>query len=201
MLKVGMTVSVNYELSGDDDLVEYFEEVLKGNDKVVVFSMDFESYQIWLEDCDFAISMDIVSHQDFPERFECKPCNHFYQVKEKASFKCPCCLNILKTTELYPLEENESIMMSSSNRENPAVRIEGWHIYKNAIAPLKILKRFTEREAIELIIEKYKQVCKDIGGACKLISIDDIKSHSDIEFMIEALDNPIALKEVNTRVA
>ena len=57
-LTSGDTISVLYELSGDDDLVEFFES--NSTFFGVIKEVNYKDNLVWVEDCPYAISIDLV---------------------------------------------------------------------------------------------------------------------------------------------
>jgi len=95
---------------------------------------------------------------------------------------------ILQTNKLYHISSDEVIMMSLTGGTVGTVREDGWHIFKGLVAPMSKVKKLTELEALQTIVDRYKKVCDDNNYDYEINSINDINTHNEVDHMMEVIN-------------
>jgi len=79
-------------------------------------------------------------------------------------------------------------MMSLTGETVETVIEDGWHIFKGVTAPMSKVKKLTEVEALQIIIDRYKKVCDNNNYDYEINSVYDINTHNEVEHMMEIIN-------------
>jgi hypothetical protein len=95
--------------------------------------------------------------------------------------------NLLKKDNYYRISENEVILTQCDRSPNASISDFVWVVAKGDSLPLKVDRKITEDEALELIMKNYHAVCDSKDYGYEFNYVYDLSTPDDVQHLIDAI--------------